>query len=92
MTPFRFYVEALPGSGSYFVDRGAEDEEAIPIMLPLLRAAMLIADMVHHRDPDGESIVEIGSSGNGLAMNGLLMAYGVNTVVAHGFPDDRDDE
>lgn len=65
--------------GTLVVDKIAD--ELVHIAHPVLGAVPYVLEMVCNRDE--EAIVEVYSVGQGLAMVGLLQAYGLNVVCSH---------
>lgn len=60
---------------------GSVGNDIVLIEKPLLDAALRVASLVNYRDCD--AFVEVYSLGVGLAMAGLLRAYGLNVLQAH---------
>lgn len=89
----RFVVQSQH-KGTVILDRALVSKDLIVIYEPLLDAAVKVVSVVNWRDPD--AYVEVYSMGLGLAMAGLLRAYGLNVVQAHVwdwvFEDEEEDE
>lgn len=74
----RFVVEAHHDA-SILLDRATGDY--LPFAVGPVPAAQMIARLIDFRDSD--AYVEVFSSGVGLAMAGLLKAYGVNVISSY---------
>jgi hypothetical protein len=78
----RFLVETRH-DGTVCLD--IDEEELFNIPHPLLRAVPYVLYIVS-RDPSAG--VEVYTTGEGLAMAGLLKAHGVEVVSSHCWPDE----
>lgn len=83
----RFVVEAQH-AGTTILDRvgdGVNGPDFVTIAEPLLSAAVRVVRFIDRRGPD--EFVEVYSTGVGLAMAGILQAYGLNVISAHVWGD-----